>query len=122
MTVPVPVGERATPEERRQAIRLLRTGQGYKSVAKALGLNGYSVRNWMRMLHDGELDAAGERIPPAPLPPREYEALRLEVWRRTRRGDGAREIARDCSRPLAQILYWRAQLRRTHSHPDGNGK
>lgn len=43
-------------------MRLLQSGMGYKAVAQNLGLNGYTVRDWMRALKAGDTDAYGNLL------------------------------------------------------------
>lgn len=62
MPTPPPKGDAPTPQKRLAAMRLLQSGMGYKAVAQNLGLNGYTVRDWMRALKAGDTDAYGNLL------------------------------------------------------------
>lgn len=99
----VPKGEPPTPEKRAAAIRLLKTGLGYKSVAANLGLNGYTVRYWARAIKDGHWDEDGRARQHQRLTPQERAHCVRRIRELLQQGESVREIAVALGCPLSLV-------------------
>lgn len=104
MPTPPPKGKPPTPQTYHAALRLLAAGMGYKAVANTLGLNGYTVRNWMRKIDDGEINAEGQRQHHCILPKLQREKRNAKIIALHQEGHHARDIARELQCGLSTVI------------------
>lgn len=110
MPTPPPKGKPPTPQTYHVALRLLASGMGYKAVAQSLGLNGYTVRNWMRKIHDGEINSFGEHLHPKMHTEQQREKRNAKIIALRQDGHSARDIARELQCGLSTVNNLCAKL------------
>ena len=64
-----------TTEFRELAVKRVKDGQGIPAVAKELGINDQSLRNWIKAAAEGKIVGAGSKI----VTPEEMELSRLRA-------------------------------------------
>ncbi len=64
-----------TPEFRELAVKRVRAGQSIVAVAKELGVNHQSLRNWIKAAATGKLGVAGGKV----ITPEQMELSRLRA-------------------------------------------
>jgi len=64
-----------TPEFRELAVKRVQAGQTVDAVAKELGVNHQSIRNWIKAAAAGRLGGAGSKV----ITPEQMELSRLQA-------------------------------------------
>lgn len=64
-----------TAEFRELAVKRVKDGQGIAAVAKELGINDQSLRNWIKAAAEGKIIGAGSKV----VTPEEMELSRLRA-------------------------------------------
>ena len=99
-----------TPEQKAEAIRLVREGKNFVEVAREINTSRENVRNWIR----AEEQRTGQKIVPLRqrqdfTPEQKAEAIRL-----VREGKNVSEVAREINTSLENVRSWiRAEEQRT---------